>query len=307
MNILITGAAGHIGSFFVDNIQKIKKIKKVYFLDNLSNQRFNIFFNLKKSKYFFLYKDLTYKNSLKDLKNIDIVIHFASKTTPEESLLQKNFYYKNNLGCFNTVVNFCIKNKSKLIHISSTSVYNSKNKIIDEDTKVSKTNNIYANIKIIEEQILRKKSNKLKYITLRFGTVVGCSRGMRFQTAANKFCFNTLMGIPIPIWKNSLNQIRPYLSITDAFKTIKYIIEKDLFKNDIFNILTQNYSVKDIISLIKEYKYKPTIKFINSKIMNSYSYIVSKEKITRLGLNLGGSIKNDIQNNLSLFKHNKLK
>ena len=34
MNILITGACGHIGSYLADNIYKIKKVKKIYLVDD---------------------------------------------------------------------------------------------------------------------------------------------------------------------------------------------------------------------------------------------------------------------------------
>ena len=34
MRILITGACGHIGSYIIENIHKIKKVKKVILLDN---------------------------------------------------------------------------------------------------------------------------------------------------------------------------------------------------------------------------------------------------------------------------------
>ena len=37
MNILITGACGHIGSYLTENIYKIKKIKKIYLIDDLKN------------------------------------------------------------------------------------------------------------------------------------------------------------------------------------------------------------------------------------------------------------------------------
>jgi len=53
MNVLITGAAGHIGSYLVDNFYRIKKVKKVFFVDNFCSQRFNIFFKLKKKIIFF--------------------------------------------------------------------------------------------------------------------------------------------------------------------------------------------------------------------------------------------------------------
>ena len=49
MKILITGGLGHIGSYFLENIYKIKNIKKIYIIDNLSTNRYCSLFNLKNS------------------------------------------------------------------------------------------------------------------------------------------------------------------------------------------------------------------------------------------------------------------
>ena len=50
MKLLITGACGHIGSYLVDQIYKIKKIKEVLLIDNFNVHRYSTLFNLKKGK-----------------------------------------------------------------------------------------------------------------------------------------------------------------------------------------------------------------------------------------------------------------
>ncbi len=90
MNLLITGCCGHIGSYTSQNIHKIKKIKKVIIVDNLKSNRFHSLLNLnKKTKKKFLIRDISKKNSLNDLKNIDYVIHCASMTNAEKSFSKK--------------------------------------------------------------------------------------------------------------------------------------------------------------------------------------------------------------------------
>ena len=89
------------------------------------------------------------------------------------------------------IINYCLKNKSKLIHLSSTSVYGKQANIVSEnDDHLLKPQSPYAEIKLIEENLLKKNRKKLKYITLRLGTISGVSKGIRFHTAINKFCFN---------------------------------------------------------------------------------------------------------------------
>ena len=111
-------------------------------------------------------------------------------TNAEKSFGKKNEMYRNNINCLKNVINFCKKNNAKLIHLSSTSVYGKQTDLVDEDCeeKYLKPQSPYAEIKLIEEKMLIKNSDKLKYNTFRFGTIAGVSKGIRFHTAANKFC-----------------------------------------------------------------------------------------------------------------------
>ena len=308
MNIILTGACGHIGTYLAENFHKIKKIKKIYLIDNVTSKNYNFFFKKHKNpKFKFSFIDLTKKNSLDVFKNIDILIHCASMTNAAESFKVKNQIFNNNIGCFKTVLNYCIKKKVKLIHLSSTSVYGKQSDIVDEncEKKYLKPQSPYAKIKILEEEMLKKISKKIKYTTLRLGTISGVSDGIRFHTAVNKFCLNAALGIPITVYKTALHQYRPYLSLSDAFNTFKFIIEKNFFKNDIFNVVTNNYTVNHILQMIKIYKKNIKIRFISSKIMNLLSYHVSKEKIVKEGLILNNSIKRDVKNTLKLLNNIK--
>ena len=56
MNLLITGCCGHIGSYLVNNIHKINKIKKTFIIDNFHSTQINSLFNMKKKNTFYLYK-----------------------------------------------------------------------------------------------------------------------------------------------------------------------------------------------------------------------------------------------------------
>ena len=146
-------------------------------------------------------------------------------------------------------------------------------------------------------------SKKIKYVTFRFGTISGVSTGMRFHTAVNKFCFNASIGEPINVYKTALNQFRPYLSLKDAFKVFKFTINEDLFKNDIYNALSENCTVNQIIQKIKKFKKKIKIKFVYSEIMNQLSYHVDKDKLNKEGLNLKNKISDDIKDTINLLKN----
>ena len=303
MKILITGGLGHIGSYVLENINKIKFIKKIYIIDNLATNRYCSLFNLPKTnkKIYFYQNDLSLKNALKNFKKVDVVLNLASLTDAEGSLKIKNKIYRNNLGIFDNILRYCKKNSSKLIHISSTSVYGEQRGLVDENCKKLKPKSPYAEIKVKEENILKK--NKIRFVSYRFGTISGVSKGMRFHTAINKFCLYSVLGKPLPIWKSMMNKPRPYLSLRDAFKVIKFTIENNFFNNETFNILSENLTLKKIIGYFKKYKKTIKIKYEKSKLVNQYSYRVSNEKFTRKALLLKSNIYHDIKFTLKMFRN----
>ena len=305
MKILITGGLGHIGSYLLENIDKIKFIKKIYIIDNLSTNRYSSLFNLPKTKkkIYFYQKDLAVPNELINFERTDIVINLASLTDAESSLKIKNKVYKNNLGIFKNILTYCKKNSSKLIHISSTSVYGEQKGLVDENCKKLRPKSPYAKVKVIEENILKKNNDKISFVSYRFGTISGVSMGMRFHTAINKFCFCALLGKPLPVWKSMMNKPRPYLSLKDAFKVIKFTIENNFFNNETFNILSQHLTLKKIISFFRKYQKTIRIKHVKSKLINQYSYKISNKKFSQRALILKSNIHHDIKSTLKIFKN----
>ena len=307
MKVLITGACGHIGSFLAENIHKVKGISKVILVDNLKSNRFNSLYNLeKKNNLSFFLRDLNNLNALNDFHNIGVIIHCASMTNAEKSFGKEKEMFKNNLNCLKTVMNFCNSNKVKLIHISSTSVYGKQADLVDEscEKKYLKPQSPYAKIKLIEENLL-KKQKKLKYTTFRFGTIAGVSKGIRFHTAVNKFCFNAALNENITVYKTALHQYRPYLSLKDAFQVFKFCIDNNFFKNDIYNALSGNFTVNQILKKIRKIKKKIKITFVKSEIMNQLSYHVDDTKLKNEGLKLNSNLEKDIKDTLNLFNYLK--
>jgi len=174
---------------------------------------------------------------------------------------------------------------------------------VDENCKKLDPKSPYAKIKVKEENILKRNKNKIKFVSYRFGTISGDSKGMRFHTAVNKFCYYAILGKPLPVWKSMINKQRPYLSLKDAFKVIKFTIEKNFFNNETFNILSQNLTLKKIISYLKKNKKAIKIKYVKSKLINQYSYKVSKNKFAKRAILLKSNIHHDIKSTFKKFKN----
>ena len=175
--------------------------------------------------------------------------------------------------------------------------------MVDETCEKLRPKSPYAEIKVKEENILKRNKDKINFVSYRFATISGVSKGMRFHTAINKFCYYAALGMPLPIWKSMMNKPRPYLSLTDAFKVIKFTIENNFFQNEIFNIVSQNLTLKKIISYFKKHKRTIKIKYEKSKFVNQYSYKISNKKFSRKALVLKSNIYNDIKSTLKMLRN----
>ena len=125
---------------------------------------------------------------------------------------------------------------------------------------------------------------------------------MRFHTAVNKFCWQAVMNKPITVWKTALNQKRPYLDLLDLSNSIVQIIKKNLFENEIYNVLTNNLTVKDIIEHIKQYEKNLSIEYVETNIMNQLSYEVLNKKFINQGFEFKGNINTGIKETIAQLK-----
>ena len=93
--------------------------------------------------------------------------------------------------------------------------------------------------------------------------------------------------------------------MSDAFNVFKFCIEKNFFGNDIYNVLTDNCTVKQIIEKIKKFKKNIKVKLVNNAIMNQLSYHVDGNKLKKNGLKLNGNLNKDIKDTLKLLSNIK--
>jgi len=307
MRIIVTGATGHIGSFLIRYLASQFQGSEIVMIDNLMTQRFSSLFNLPTYAQFrFIEADLTTIDLNPIFKGANIVIHLAAITDAAGSVHNVELIESNNFTGTEKVAAACLENKCSLIALSSTSVYGTQNSVVSEDCNESELQpqSPYAFIKLKEERLIdflcRKKG--LSGVSLRFGTIYGCSQGMRFHTAVNKFCWQAIMGLPISVWRTAYDQKRPYLDLGDASRAICFFIKNNLFDGRIYNVLTNNATVREIVECIKEFEPNLEISFVDDQIMNQLSYEVSSERIQSKGFNFSGNLHAGIESTMKLLQ-----
>jgi UDP-glucose 4-epimerase len=307
MKIVVTGAVGHIGSYLVRDLANQFPGAEILMVDNMMTQRFPSLFELPDiGRYRFVEGDVTSMDLRPLLDGVYAVVHLAAITDAAGSFGKAAAVEANNFQATLKVSEACAETGARLIALSSTSVYGTQNDLVSEDCSPEelKPQSPYAEIKLKEEELVRRLSadKGLRAISCRFGTIFGVSPGMRFHTAVNKFCWQAVMGQPITVWRTAYDQKRPYLDLLDAGRAISFIIRNDLFDSRVYNVLTANATVRQIVDTIREFVPELEVSFVDNKIMNQLSYEVSCRRFQDQGFTFAGDLMRGIGQTISTLR-----
>ncbi len=310
MRILVTGGLGHIGSKLIRKYLEREEIELIRILDNISTQRYISLFDLpsdRKTKIEFVEGDITNGEIVKKaVKDIDIVIHLAAITDAISTLTNAQKTFKVNYGgTWNILWASINANVKRFLYASTTSVYGEAEGIVDENSpeKMYKPASPYAESKLEAEKLIQSvvKETGFPTIILRKGTIFGKSTGIRFHTAINKFCYLSAMGKPLEVWDSALNSKRPYLGLNDCINAYKFF-ETHGNPGEVYNVITDNFEMKEIIEIIKKYVPDVRIEIVKSPLLNQKPYHVSNEKVRRLGFEFRDDLQEHIKETINLFK-----
>lgn len=214
---LITGGLGYIGShicreFLLNNYN-------IIIVDNLSNSKINkldVIHKYKKNNAIHFYKyDITNFELLNEIfenHTIDIVVHLAGYKSVNESIVQPNKYFRNNLISTMNLIDIMNKhNCNNLIFSSSATVYGTEQVPYFEHSQTGiGITNAYGRSKFIQEEMLYDiaySNPKINIIILRYFNPIG-SLNKEFAEEPNGVP-NNLFPYIVKVYNNEL----PYLNI----------------------------------------------------------------------------------------------
>ncbi len=247
-NILITGAAGFIGSSLA--IRLLKNGYKVIGVDNLNNY-YDV--NLKKARLSEIQKihekfsgkwsfhELSIENIdqlkvISELYTINIVINLAAQAGVRNSIDNPKDYIHANLVGFGNILEFCRINEiENFIYASSSSVYGGNQKTpFYENDPVDHPVSLYAATKKSNEVMAHSYSHlfKIPSTGLRFFTVYG--PWGRPDMAPFIFAKSILKGEPINVFNNG-DMYRDFTYIDDVTSAIEKCCNKPAEINQKFD------------------------------------------------------------------------
>ena len=89
----------------------------------------------------------------------------------------------------------------------------------------------------------------------------------------------------------------------DASRAISFIIENNIFDGRVYNVLTNNSTVREIVDIIREFIPDLDVEFVDNKIMNQLSYEVLDNRFKSYGFVPAGSLKRGIGETIALLRN----
>lgn len=242
-NILVAGAAGFIGSHFVERI--LQAGYSVTGLDNFDPfypriiKTKNLELALQNSNFRFYELDIRDNNRLKsELKDdFDAIVHFAAKAGVRPSIIDPIGYQETNVYGTQNLLEFAKSRQIKqFVFASSSSVYGVNPNVPWKETDyVLNPISPYASSKISGELLGHVYSyiHKIRFIGLRFFTVYGPRQ--RPDLAIHKFTKLIANNKPIPVYGDGTTR-RDYTYVSDIVDCVYSALQYEKTKYEIINV-----------------------------------------------------------------------
>jgi UDP-glucose 4-epimerase len=307
--ILVTGAAGFIGSSQVDFL--LQRGIEVVGIDNLTTGKLkNLESALMNPKFTFVQLDLV-ENRIPDevIANVDAVYHFSANADIRFGAQNPTKDFEQNTLCTQRLLEVMRKNKVKKIIFSSTGSVYGEQKIfpISEEAPFPTQTSLYAASKVACESLLQAYSQTfgIQVFIFRFVSILGprYSHGHVIdfyqQLKKNPSHLNVL---------GDGSQTKSYLHISDCLTGIDALVNRPYGGINIVNLGTSEaISVRESIKWISEHmRVDPVISYGTESqgwIGDNRMILLDTNRIRKLGWAPKFTIKDSIRDTLNYFEH----
>lgn len=308
--ILVTGGLGYIGYHVVSKLLKETE-HEVVVLDSGLYQDDTLGEFQPSARLTVIKGDIrNISDIVKAIQNVDAVIALAAIVGDPACALNESETLSSNYHSTELMVSMCNYYKVKrLIFASSCSVYGAGDIILNEGSKLHPLS-LYAQTRVMSEEVIRKSARaELSWTILRFGTVFGWSKRMRFDLVVNFLITKALKEGVIEIVGG--NQWRPLVHVRDVAKAVflAALADHNLVDGEVFNVgdNKQNFQIMEVAAKVK--KILPGVKIVDRQIPDKdrRNYQVSFDKIRdTLGFKAQYSLKKGMKEILNELERTKI-
>ena len=294
--VIVTGGCGFIGSNLIKYL-----LKKKYFIINIDKISYSASLynlkNIKSKNYTFVKADIcdeTKMNFILKKYNPKIIFNLAAETHVDRSIDSPREFIKNNIfGVFSLLesvrrYNQKMKNKIKIIHISTDEVYGdiiNNNKRSDEKYAYMPSSP-YAASKASADHLVKSYIRTYKIPAIISNCSNNYGPGQFPEKIIPKLIYNILNNKPLPIYGKGLNS-REWIYVEDHCEALEILSRKG--KNgesynigsgkNLRNIELTKLILKIMKSKLKKIGKNVKIKFVKDRPGHDIRYALNSNKI----------------------------
>ncbi len=299
--ILITGAAGYIGS-----IVSRLLTRKGYAVIGLDILRFggeSLLELMNFDNFTFIKGDVRDEKLMRQIVNqVDYIVHLAAIVGDPACKKEPELAREVNLEATKQL--YMLSERAGVKRFIFASTCSNYGKMEDSEGYVDENSplrpvSLYAETKVQSELFLldQPRTNTCKPVILRFSTVYGISPRMRFDLTVNEFTRDLALGKELVIYGEQF--WRPYCHVVDLARSVVLALEAEEQKVafDVFNVgdTSENYQKQMIVEELRKFFPKARIKYVH-KDEDPRDYRVSFEKIrNRLGFRITRRVPDGIK------------
>lgn len=306
MKVLVTGGAGYIGNYVVEEVlengHEVRVLDSMLWGDDaLEPLRENDRLEIREGDIRHI-EDLSYA-----VEGCDAVIHLAGIVGDPACGVNEQATQAVNVEATKSLVEVCkLHDIQRLVFASTCSVYGASQLMELNEGSYLNPLSLYAESKIDSEEIILHEThdmfsdNEITPTILRLGTIFGWSRRMRFDLVVNILTAKAVLEGDIPVFGGE--QYRPLVHVHDAARAFAAVLEADEEKvaHQTFNVGDNdlNYQIKKVGRIVEENVDGAEVRFVEHK-EDERTYRVSFDKINHI---LGWETKHDIADGVQEIK-----
>ncbi len=289
MRVLITGGAGYIGNFVVEEV--LKHGHSVRVLDSFLFGESALDPFCDHNQLEITEGDIRHIEDLSyAMEEVDAVIHLAGIVGDPACGVNEQATQAVNVEATKALVEVAkLHDIDRLVFASTCSVYGASKLMELNEGSYLNPLSLYAESKIDSEEIILHEThdefsdNDISPTILRLGTIFGWSRRMRFDLVVNLLTAKAILENDIPVYGGE--QYRPLVHVHDAARAFARVLEADEEKinHQIFNVGDNelNYQIKKVGRIVEEHISDAEVRFVEHK-EDDRTYQVSFDKINHI-------------------------
>jgi dTDP-glucose 4,6-dehydratase len=310
--LLVTGAAGFIGSNFVrlllDRGERVKVVAfdKLTYAGNLANLQ--DLMGTHPAKLSFVKGDICDPATLEDtMRGVDAVVHFAAESHVDRSIVGSDDFVVTN--CFGTNVVMDTARRleiPRVVHIGTDEVYGSVETGSSKETDPLDPRSPYSASKAGSDLIALSYHHTYDLPV----TVTRCTNNFgpyQFpEKAIPLFTTNLLDGGTIPLYGDGLNE-RDWIYVDDHCAGVQLVLD-DGTPGEIYNIGAGNETpnrvlVDKLLALLG--KDETSVQYVDDRLGHDRRYSVDIDKVTALGWSKQRTLEEALEQTVSWYRDNR--